>query len=138
MNIAEIEASLPWGLHDALLQSIAIDWPKAKLTLAVRVKTSEHQDFDRACEIQIDGLVFCSIDAPEIDPKRNYEPVPRKGLWIDAGEGAPNDDARSRLPAIPDGCFLHWIFVRDWNRFIHICGRSATFTWTEPEPVRRP
>lgn len=69
MNIAEIEASLPWGLHDALLQSIAIDWPKAKLTLAVRVKTSEHQDFDRACEIQIDALVFCSIDAPEIDPK---------------------------------------------------------------------
>lgn len=137
MTIARIEAALPWGLHDALLQRLTIDWPRAKLTLTVRVKVTERQDFDRCGEIEVGGLVFCAIDAPEIDPQRHYQPIPRDGLWIDAGEGAAKEEARARLPEIPEGCFLHWIFARDWNRFIHICGRKANFEWTEPQPVRR-
>jgi hypothetical protein len=28
-------------------------------------------------------------------------------------------------------CFLHWIFVHPWNRFIHICGREAELVWLE-------
>ena len=63
-------------------------------------------------------------------------PVPPNGLRIDAGEGPANDEVKSRLPQVPDGCFLRWLFVNNWNRFIHICGRRADFTWLEPQPVR--
>jgi hypothetical protein len=136
MAIAEIEAGLPWGLHDAILEAISVDWPKAKVTLTLRLKVTERQDFDRRGEIEVGGLVFCAIDPPEIDVARGYNPVPDKGLWVDAGEGAANEDAKCRLPSIPIGCFLHWIFVRDWNRFIHLCGRRATFRWLEPKPVK--
>jgi|HubBroStandDraft_5_1064220.scaffolds.fasta_scaffold244119_2 hypothetical protein len=136
MNIADLEATLPWGLHDARLESIEVDWLNARATLTVRVRVTAGQDIDRRGRITVGGLVFCSIDAPEIDPSRHYEPVPADGLWIGSGQGAANDEAKSRLPLVPDGCFIHWLFVQNWNRFIHICGRNADLTWLEPQPAR--
>ena len=135
MNIATIEASLPWGLHDAYIEAVDIDWSRATLTLSVRVMMTERQDMDRRAKITVTGLVFCAIDAPEIDPKRRYEPTPEGGLWIDSGEGPANDEAKARLPKPPDGCFLHWFFVQNWNCFIHVSGRDAELSWTEEAPV---
>ena len=65
MNIATIEASLPWGLHDAYIEAVDIDWSRATLTLSVRVMMTERQDTDRRAKIIVTGLVFCAIDAPE-------------------------------------------------------------------------
>ena len=31
---------------------------------------------------------------------------------------------------------LQWFFVHDWNRFIHICGKSARLEWIEPARTR--
>jgi hypothetical protein len=135
MNLEELEATLPWGLHDAYLERLQIDWPEAKLVLDVRVMITEHQDMDQRALITITGLVFCSVDPPEIDLAHGYEPTPVGGLWIDSGVGPANEDSGGRLPRIPDGCFLNWLFVHQWNRFIHICGRNAYFAWLEPAPV---
>lgn len=33
--------SLPWGLHDAYLELLSIDWPCATAALTVRLMTSE-------------------------------------------------------------------------------------------------
>ena len=135
MNIATIEASLPWGLHDAYLEGLDIDWSSATLTLRVRVMMSERQDLDQRAIITITGLAFCAIDAPQIDRSRGYEPTPDGGLWIDSGEGPANDQAKAKLPKTPDGCFLHWFFVQPWNRFIHVSGRNAALAWSEEAPV---
>jgi hypothetical protein len=95
---------------------------------------SERQDRERRGRILLSGLVFCSVDAPEIAPDRGYTPTTADGLWISDGEGrAPG--AETALPAIPDGCFLHWIFVNDWNRFMHVCARDASLTWLDEHPV---
>ncbi|HEX7602209.1 MAG TPA: hypothetical protein VF316_11415 [Polyangiaceae bacterium] len=135
MDIATIEASLPWGLHDAYLEAVRIDWSSATATLTVRVMMTERQDMDRRAEITVTGLVLCAIDPPQIDPRRGYEPTPERGLWIDSGEGPANDEAKARLPKLPDGCFLHWFFVQNWNRFIHISGKDAELRWIEEAPV---
>jgi len=125
---------LPWGLHDAYLEDLAVDWLHARLTLTLRLMMSEHQDMDQRARITVEGLVFCSIEPPEIDVAKGYEPIPEGGLQISDGPGAEGDSA-SRLPATPEGCFLHWLFVQRWNRFIHICGRHALLAWLEPLPV---
>ncbi len=128
MTLAELVAGLPWGLHDAYLEALSVDWPRATASLSVRLMVSERQDQERRARIDLKGLVFCSIEAPEIAPERGYEPTPSAGLWIDDGVGvAPG--ASVSLPAIPEGCFLHWLFVNDWNRFIHLCARDASLTW---------
>lgn len=128
MTLDALAASLPWGLHDAYLEALSIDWPRASASLSLRLMVSERQDEERRARVDLSGLVFCSVEPPEIDPAAGYNPSPSEGLWIDAGPGsAPG--AAVALPAVPEGCFLHWLFVKDWNRFIHLCAREASLTW---------
>jgi len=60
----------PWGLHDAYLEGIVLDWLGARLELEVRLMMSEHQDMDQRACVTVTGLVYCAIDPPEIDPTR--------------------------------------------------------------------
>ncbi len=135
MTFDDIEASLPWGLHDAYLEGIVIDWMGARLDLTVRLMMSEHQDMDQRACVTVSGLVYCSIDPPELGTERGSVGIPGSGLWIDTGSGAAKAGGDSRLPAMPAGCFLQWVFVHDWNRLIHICGEDASLAWLEPNPV---
>jgi hypothetical protein len=136
VNLAEIESTLPWGFHDAHVERIEIDWPRARLSLTLRLMMTERQEMDQRARVDVAGLIYCSIDAPMIDPKGGYyDPTPESGLWVDSGEGAPDSEARARLPATPAGCFLHWFFVQNWNRFIHVCARDAELVWLEPAPI---
>jgi hypothetical protein len=134
MNLRELTDDLPWGLHDAHLERLELDWPQAAASLTVRFAMSERQDLDRRGRIDLTGLVFCAIDPPEIAPDRSYVPTPKDGLWLNDGEGvAPG--AKGTYPSVPKGCFLHWFFVHQWNRFIHVCAREATLVWLDPAPV---
>jgi hypothetical protein len=134
MTLRELTDGLPWGLHDAYLEALAIDWSHATAELTVRFMWSERQDRERRGRVSLNGLVFCAVDAPEIAPDRGCMPTPTDGLWISDGEG-PAPSAETSLPPVPDGCFLHWIFVKDWNRFIHVCARDASLAWIDAEPV---
>jgi len=134
MTLRELMEGLPWGLHDAYLEALAVDWPRATASLTLRLMISERQDQERRARVDLTGLVFCSIEPPGIAPERGYMPTPAEGLWISDGDGAA-PSAASALPAIPEGCFLHWLFVKDWNRFMHICARDASLTWLDPEMV---
>jgi hypothetical protein len=131
-SIADLEATLPWGFHDAYLEGLEVDYATAVLVLRVRVMLSERQDVDRRAVLRVHGLVFCSIDPPELG-EHTSELSPDRGLWIGSGAGAAGD-ARA-LPAVPEGCFLHWFYVEPWNRFIHVCGRRAELDWTEEAPM---
>jgi hypothetical protein len=134
MTLRELTEGLPWGLHDAYLEALTVDWARATASLTFRLMVSERQDQERRARIDVEGLVFCSVEPPEIAPERGYTPTPPEGLWISDGEGAAPNLA-APLPAIPEGCFLHWLFVKDWNRFIHVCARDASLAWLQPAPV---
>ncbi len=134
MNLAQLTDALPWGLHDAYLERLELDWSHARAALTLRLMMSERQDFERRARIDITGLVFCSVDAPEIAPERGYVPTPKDGLRLSDGEGAAPERA-GVLPPVPEGGFLHWFFVHDWNRFVHLCAREAALVWLDPTPV---
>jgi len=36
----------------------------------------------------------------------------------------------TKLPTIDEGTFRHWFYLQDANCFIHLAGRTATFSWT--------
>jgi hypothetical protein len=134
MTLDELMAPLPWGLHDSYLEALTLDWPRAAASLTVRLMMSERQDQERRARIDLAGLVFCSVDAPEIAPDRGYTPTPADGLRLADSEGAA-PGAEAVLPTTPEGCFLHRLYVNDWNRSIHICARDASLTWLDPAPV---
>ncbi len=134
MTLSELAEGLPWGLHDAYLEALSIDWTRATASLTMRLMISERQDQERRARIDLSGLVFCSLEPPEIDPDRGYAPTPPEGLWLSDAEGAA-PGAAAALPGIPDGCFLHWLFVKNWNRFIHVCAKDASLTWLDAARV---
>jgi hypothetical protein len=70
VTLVELAGTLPWGLHDAYIEALDIDWLTARLTLTVRVMITEHQDMDQRARIILGGLVFCSVEPPEISDPR--------------------------------------------------------------------
>jgi len=130
-------AGSEWGLHDALLQGIEVDWAAGELRLLVRIKVDEDQRLDRLARISITGLQYVIVDPPIYEDA--VAKTLGKGLWIDDGPGnAPKREGH--VPTTPEGCFAHWFFVTEWNSFIQFCGRHAEFEWLEAEPkaVRSP
>jgi hypothetical protein len=129
-TIAKLENDLPWGLHDAYVESMAIDWPRARLVMDMRLMISEHQDEDQRARITITGLVYCAIEPPTIKPPE-YEPCPEDGLWVQPDEMSAAPEGH---PTTPEGCFVHRFFVSDWNSCFYIVGKSAELAWLEAEP----
>src|SRR5262249_9565195 len=111
------------------------DWATAQATIDVRVAMTESQDKDQLARIRIEGLIFFAVDPPEIDEERGYRPVSPLGFRIDAGPGFGSEAAIVR--GVPADCFVHWFFVQEWNRFMHVCGRIASLVWVEDEPHPR-
>lgn len=149
----EAQEALLWDgcLHDARLERLDIDWVQRTACLVVGDIDAEDADVDedgpkRRAQVTIRGLLFCAVDPPISDAARGYDPAATvgKGLWIDGGEGdgyvaaaklhweaAPTGPS---MPQIPAGYSLHWIFVRDWNAFIHVCGTSVDLAWLDVTP----
>ena len=103
MTLTDLAADLPWGFHDAFIESLELDWLRARATFTMRLMLSERQDLDRRARVVIEGLVFCSVEPPEIDPSRGYDPIPEDGLRISDGAGAA-EPGRVPLPTVPEGC----------------------------------
>ncbi|MGC4116918.1 MAG: hypothetical protein QM765_20630 [Myxococcales bacterium] len=135
MTLSEIADSLPWDFHDAHLESLQVDWPHQRLVMTLRLPITERQDMELCACVTVNGLAYCSIEAPVIAPKSGYMPTPACGLWVDFGCGPAYAEVESRLPPTPEGCFLNWFFVHDWNRAIHVCGRDAQLGWLDLAPV---
>lgn len=126
-TLEAVVAALPNGLHDARLRSLHLDYTKAEavFVLDALVSTPESSvpsDY-RSLQLTVHGLVFASIDVPASAALGSGKP-----LRIDAGPGQPST-APSELPELPEGCFLHWLFVDEWNGFIRLAGRGASYRW---------
>ena len=129
MTLEELENNLPWGFHDAVLESIEVDWMARRALLVVRLKMDERQTLERRARVLVTGLEYVAVDPPASGGHGAEH-----GLWIDAGCGHAPERAGDFL-ATPGACFVHWLFVHEWNAFIHICAREASMEWTDPAPL---
>ncbi len=127
VTLDELAASLPSGLHDAKLLSLAIDYPRQRLTLDLRINVGDPDAPDTAARearrpvrMCFTGLLRCVVDPPD-----SRYPFDRAGpLTIDAGDGEPATSPRE-LPPVPPGAFLSWIFVYEWNAFLRVVARGV-------------
>jgi len=130
------------SFHDATLTRLQIDFVAGRASLNLRVWVGDPGAGDKSSReiyrtgvLEVSGLLFCSLDPP--DRRCLYEHpqglVGLGGLWL-ADDGAVTPEvptgAEARLPVpLPDDAFLHYFFVNDWNSFIYLAGRDATFRW---------
>ncbi|NMO16678.1 hypothetical protein HPC49_13470 [Pyxidicoccus fallax] len=134
MTLSDIEDALPWGLHDARLTWMWVDWGRGKLSLHVRVKMDEHQKTDQLAGITLSGLRYFTMTPPTGSAPEGA-PDPERGSWIDAGSGHARPEAAASHPPTPEGHFVHYIYFRDTGQDLHVCAQEAELTWIEEKPV---
>jgi hypothetical protein len=128
MTIEEVLASLPNGLHDAHLGSVHLDYAErtAQLHLDIWIGNmsldGKAREARRPVVLKLSGLWYFVVEPP--DSKYDFhEPKP---LWIDAGVELPGPEVPSvKLPELPEGAFTFWMYVNDWNAFIHVAAMHA-------------
>ena len=130
MNLDDLLESLPNGLHDARLRRFEVDYINRTASIVVSIwigdsgGNRETREVYRHARIDLQQLAFAAVDAPE-------KAVGDGNLRIDVGTGvAPSSDLT--LPAdLPKGCSVHWIFVTQWNAFIHFAAETASIHWMD-------
>jgi hypothetical protein len=127
-SIEEVEIGLPHGFHDATLLALNWDCEAARATFTFNVlfgspeSEADPEPKYRRGELIVSGVAFLSIDVPRS--------MSAGAPWLTSGSGQPST-APAALPKLPEGCFLHWFFVKQWNGFIRIAAIDAFFRWTD-------
>lgn len=125
MTLAELEATLPNGLHDSECAELRIDFAArtARMSLSVWVGEDDEPEARRSGVLELTGLQFLSIDPPE----NGYPFNSAKPLWLSECVDPPKS---IQLPApLEKTAFVASFFVNEWNAFIHVSALSASLTW---------
>jgi hypothetical protein len=131
VNLEELEAELPNGLHDSLLRTLSSDLTEGRAELILDVWLGDlHSSLEsererrRPGRLELLGLTYLVVE----DPDPRYAPVEGTPVQIDAC-AADDDAARSRQ--VPEGGFAGRFFVTQWNSFIHFAALEARLTWID-------
>ena len=125
---------LEWGLHDATLDAIHVDYAEMRLVVDVRVQYGERQDHERRARLVVDELLFLVVEPPALEDDGTMQTyngriAPIRGLLPSAVE---------RLPKVPPEAYGESFFVSDWNAYFHFAARKPPrLEWIDPAPVAR-
>jgi hypothetical protein len=131
VNIDELEADLPNGLHDALLRAFSSDLRERRGEFILDVwlgdlrssVTAERERY-RPARLELLELAYLVVD--DSDPR--YPAGDGSPLRIDAYAA---DDDPQRAGQVPPGGFAGRFFVTEWNAFIHFAALDLRLTWID-------
>jgi hypothetical protein len=131
VNIEQLEAGLPNGLHDARLRTFSSDPGEGRAEFVLDVWVGDlHSDLEsererrRPARLELLGVAYLVVDNP--DPR--YAVAEGAPVQIDACQPDDNPELSRQVPA---GGFAGRFFVTEWNAFIHFSAREARLTWLE-------
>ncbi len=128
-----LSASIPNGLHDAELKTLAIDYVKREVRLSLNISVGDldavaeaEREAYRHAEVILSGLIYYVCEPPDA----GY-PYDRGGsVRIDIGAMQTlTQPASMTLPPVPTTAFVNWIFVNEWNAFIYVAAQDARLRW---------
>lgn len=131
-NLTELSATLPNGLHDAELVSIAHNYATRVAEIICKLDLSSPDSVDqtgmRSARLVFSEVKFLAIDPP--DPTRDYANC--SSLFINSQESTPE-----LLPSLPQykkelgSTAIYSIYADELNGFIHIAYGSVDFEWLD-------
>jgi hypothetical protein len=129
MNLEELEADLPNGLHDALLRTFSSDAAEQRAEFILDIWIGDlhsplmsERERRSPARLEFLGLTYLVIDAA--NPQHGL--IECSPVQLDTC-GADGDLERSRQ--VPPGGFAGRFFVTEWNSFIHFAALEARLTW---------
>ena len=134
MSIVDLLDSLPNGLHDAELHCIDVDYVARTANFSLDVwigdmsQEGTAREAYRHAKVILTGLVYFVVEAPD----SRYAFHEARPLRIDAGvEKLASEASSVILPQqLPEGSFTFWIYVTNWNSFIHVAATHASFEYS--------
>jgi hypothetical protein len=135
MTLAEIEANLPNGFHDAEIEELVWNYrtDSASFTMKFWVPEATDQDIEiyRLGRLDLKDIVFMAIDPPhlrDLDPK-SYKPS--GALQIDGMTTTETIfPGLSKLKQqLPPETQIYSFYVVNWNSYIHIATGEAELVW---------
>jgi hypothetical protein len=131
VNIEELEADLPNGLHDAVLREFSSDPAERRAEFILDVWMGDlhsavisERERRRPARLELLGLAYLVPD----DPDRRHPVMVGSPVQIDACGADDNADLARR---VPPGGFAGRFFVTEWNAFIHFAALEARLIWLE-------
>jgi hypothetical protein len=131
VNIEDLTADLPNGLHDARLRTFSSDHAARRAEFILDVwlgdlqrATTAERERRRPARLELLGLAYLVVD--DRDPR--YLLTAPSPLQIDACDA---DDDPERCRQVPHGGFAGRFFVAEWNAFIHFAALDARLTWLD-------
>lgn len=130
MTLENIDDSLPNGLHDAQIASVAHDYSSSVVTLAVNVLVAlpdapESETPYRSAIIQFHGILFCSVEMPQ---NQRIIGVPG-AIWFQHQRLDPNNLPQRIAQVLPEGALCYSLYVLDWESCIKLAAMDVTFAW---------
>jgi hypothetical protein len=133
MTLNELARTLPNGFHDSAVHMINLDYSKHEIIFSIAVwvgdlsaTDDETREAYRMGHLTLSDMAFCVIEPP--DPTYPYYEKDR--IVVDTDEVKSLRTPPSvQLPSVPEGMFLNWIYVNQWNSFIYVAARNAELVW---------
>lgn len=135
-TLAQLAERLPNGLHDMLIQRLALDFERRIATFHVEVWVGDvssdavdEREAMRGGELILDGLLYCVLEPPDA----HYPFAKPEALW--SVDLCDPDPAMPLVTNLAPGAFAGRFFVSQWNAFINVAATDAKLRWTEAEPL---
>ncbi len=130
MTLTELLKPLPWGLHDAHLVKVSLDYDARSAAVDVRLQMDPHQTLDQLARLRFEGLEWFTA----LPPAARHTPEDELP-WIDRLPEGPLLAGASPRFSVPSGCFVAGFYTREsWQNFA-LCAREVSLEWLEPAPV---
>jgi hypothetical protein len=119
--------------HDSTITKIELDYVarNAKFTFELNVGNIEiesEREKRASGVLKFDQLQYFAAEPPD----KQYCFEDSDGLTV-SGDGALQDTEFKapipNLPIVDEDAFVHWFYIVEWNSFIFISAKKATFTW---------
>jgi hypothetical protein len=129
-TIAEIERTLPNGLHDAILKRYVVDYELASAELSFDVWVGDlNSDKDSTREAYRSGkLTLLGLDYLVVEPP-DLSVASKPGPFACSVSATDEVNPQVKLPNGVENGFRESFFLYSTNSFIHICAKNAEFTY---------
>jgi len=131
VNLHDVAADLPNGLHDSRLHTFSSDPERTRAEFVLEVWLGDlhstvpaERERHRPARLELLGLGYLIVEEP--DPR--YGPFGVSPVQIDLC--APDDDVE-RARRVPADGFAGRFFITDWNSSIHFSALEARLIWLD-------
>jgi len=131
MDIEQLAADLPNGLHDARLRTFWFDSEKRSAGFVLEVWVGDlHSPVEAERERRRPALLELRDVAYLVAEEPHPGLLETNGLAVQIDVCGPDENPHL-MHQVPSGGFAGRFFVTEWNAFIHFAARDARLNWLE-------